>query len=281
MTVRSVFLSKDHYPYFEEIYVDFEWFPGFALSQKRKCQIGLHQNFLRAYPDEKILEISGSSLFRLGGQLSAMNLRKRTAVGVTSVESAFQSSRVYQDGKETIGPFPEWLFLPGKECKKLVKEKSRGLHSYRYVFGDEVFYAPDFHISLFYDYLYLNALLEPENEAVRAALCDGGYTAFTDLATKSLNSQARSCAIFAGLRKAGLTQRVKSAEDYLALFRVGADGKAADRSSYEHVQLLGKDGVRLLSPVVPCRFSREQVEAYYADRCATLTNKKTPDNYLD
>ena len=30
----------------------------FALSQKRKCQIGLHQNFLMEYPKEKILEIS-------------------------------------------------------------------------------------------------------------------------------------------------------------------------------------------------------------------------------
>ena len=36
----------------------------FALSQKRKCQIGLHQNFLMEYPKEKILEISSSSLVR-------------------------------------------------------------------------------------------------------------------------------------------------------------------------------------------------------------------------
>ena len=48
------------------------------MSQKRKCQIGLHQNFLMAYPDEKVLEISSMSLMSLGSRLSAMNLSKRT-----------------------------------------------------------------------------------------------------------------------------------------------------------------------------------------------------------
>ena len=123
MSVRSVFISKSVYPFFEEVYVTFDWFGGFALSQKRKCQIGLHQNFLKAYPDRKVLI------------------------------------------------------------------------SYHYLFDGMAFYAPPFHISLFYDYLYLNALLEPKNAQVRDQLMEGGYTAFTDLATKSLNSQARSAAI--------------------------------------------------------------------------------------
>ena len=77
----------------------------FALSQKRKCQIGLHQNFLMEYPKEKILEISSSSLVSLGAKLSAMHLSKRTLKGITTVESVFQSSRIYSDGIKRIGPF--------------------------------------------------------------------------------------------------------------------------------------------------------------------------------
>ena len=48
MAERSIFVSKNTYPYFEEIHVQLDWFGGFAISQKRKCEIGLHQNFLKA-----------------------------------------------------------------------------------------------------------------------------------------------------------------------------------------------------------------------------------------
>ena len=71
-----------------------------------------------------------------------------------------------------------------------------------------IFYAPAHHISLFYDFLYLNALLEPENQEVKDLLLSGEYTAFTDLATSSLNCQARSAAIFVGLVKAGLIHEI-------------------------------------------------------------------------
>lgn len=281
MAKRSVFISKEVYPYFEEIHVEFEWFGGFALSQKRKCEVGLHKNFLLQYPEYKVLEVSSSSLQSLGKRLSAMNLWKKTKEGITSVESAFQSSRIYRKGSDKVGPFPEYLFLPGKECKKKVKELSKGYHSYEYRFDGMTFTAPPHHISQFYDYLYLNALLEPENKEVKETLLKEEYTAFTDLATKSLNSQARSCAIFVGLVKAGKIDKVKNFHEYLELFRTGSDGKALGPASYENVQLLVKNGVRLLSPVVPCRFTKDDVEKYYLETCSRLTNKKDDMNFLD
>ncbi len=280
MAERSVFISKNSYPYFEEIKVQLDWFGGFALSQKRKCEIGLHQNFLTKYPDYKVLEISSASIYKLGTNLSAMNLKKNTKEGLTTVESAFQSSRIYHTPNGNIGPFPEYLFLPGKECKKIVKEKSQGLHSFEYEFDGMKFYAPGFHISLFYDYLYLNALLEPENREVTEELLEGGYDAFTDLATKSLNSQARSCAVFVGLVRAGRIEEVKEYDSFLKLFRTTADGKPVDGSAYENVQLLVKDKVHLLSPVVSCYLNKEKVEAYYSEHYGMLTNKKTEDNFL-
>lgn len=184
MAVRSVFITKDTYPYFEEVYVTMDWFGGFAKSQKRKCELSLHLNFNKSL-DNKVLEIYSSSLNPLGSQLSAMNLKKRTSRGVTSVESAFQSSRVYYDGDEKIGPHHEFLFLDGKECKKRVKELSRGIHSYEYEFDGMNFNAPDYHILLFYDYLYLNALLEEENKTVREILLNEGFNCFYRFSDKS------------------------------------------------------------------------------------------------
>lgn len=217
----------------------------------------------------------------LGAKLSAMHLNKRTLKGITTVESAFQSSRIYGDGAKRIGPFPEYRFLPGRECKKLVKEAAKEMHSYQYELDGLTFYAPAHHISQFYDFLYLNALLEPENEEVKNKLLQEKYTAFTDLATKSLNCQARSAAIFVGLVRAGMIDEVRDYDSYLKLFRTQANGKAAGPLTYEHVQLLYKDKVRLFSPVVPCRFHKTDVEAYYAEHCSMLTNRKGEDNYLD
>ena len=280
MAVRSIFVSKEEYPFFEEIQVEFDWFAGFALSQKRKCQISLHRNFLARYPEQKPLEVSSASLYRLGTKLSAMNLCKRTEKGLTTVESAFQSSRIYGSGDETVGPFPEYLFLPGKECKKKVKEQSKGMHSDRYLFDGMEFYAPAYHLTLFYDFLYLNAMLEPENAEAREEFQSGGYTAFTDLATKSLNSQARSCAIFAGLTRAGRIGEAKNYESYLALFRTRKNGSAVSGDAYKNVQLQRKGGVRLLSPVVPCTVGKEEVEQYYQEHCSHLDNKKGANNFL-
>lgn len=155
MAEKSVFISKVEYPFFEEIHVNMDWFGGFALSQKRRCQIGLHQNFLLAYPNEKVLEISSSSLMSLGNKLSAMNLSKRTGQGITTVESAFQSSRIYSDGVKKIGPFQEYQLLPGRECRKLVQEAAKGMYSCQYEFDGLTFYAPAHHLSQFYDFLYL------------------------------------------------------------------------------------------------------------------------------
>lgn len=281
MSIRSMFIAKPVYPFFEEIYVMFDWFGGFALSQKRKCEIGLHINFNHAYPEHKALEISSASLNPIGNKLSAMNLLITTQKGITSVESAFQSSRVYFDGDNKIGPFSEYLFSPGKEAKKGVKEASKGLHSYQYEYDGMKFYAPDFHISLFYDYLYLNALLEDHNKLLKDELLKSGYNAFSDLATSSLNSQARSCAIFVGLSEAGLTEGVKTFESYLKLFRCTYDGKAVGSISYENVQLLNKTGkVRLYSPVVRCVFCKEEADMYYKKYYSHLSNKKTPDGYI-
>lgn len=151
------------------------------------------------------------------------------------------------------------VMLPGRECKKRVKELSRGLHSYEYNFDGMWFPAPTFHISLFYDYLYLTALTEPENADTAARLLESGFEAFSDIATKSLNTQARSCAIYIGLSRSGQIGSIGSYEDYLKLMRVdtGVAGYGAAHA-FEDVQLLDSKGsARLLRPAVAQSVTRE------------------------
>lgn len=287
MAERSVFVSKNVYPFFEEIKVNIDWFGGFALSQKRKCEIGLHLNFNEMFPDEKVLEVSSASTNPLGKKLSAMYLKKEVCVekdgemhkGISSVESVFQSSRVYRQEGKKIGPFHEYMMVPGKESKKAVKELSMGLHSYEYEYEKGNFFAPMHDISSFYDYIYMNGLLEIINKEVMNELIEGGYSAFSDLATVSLNSQARSCAIFVGLFRAGLLDKVKSKDTYLELFRTTAEGEASD-GAYENVQLLRNGKVELHTDVIPCTYHRNEVEEYYARHYSHLSNKKIHDEFV-
>ncbi len=269
MAVRSVYIPAAGYPFFEDVSVNMPWFGGFAPQQKRRCYLSQHLNFLAdpRYSEYKPLEISSASHVPLGSALSAMNLKKYCAeLGRDGVmESAFQSSRIYirADGTQ-IGPFPELLALPGRECKKQVKELSENLHSYHYRFDGLDFPAPAFHISLFYDWLYLNALCEESNRETREALISGGYNGFTDIATKSLNSQARSCAIFVSLNRLGLLGHVRDFDSYMELFRVDLTKRDfAGKGAWENVQMLVRDSYKPLHLPVLQRVSAEEVKAYY------------------
>lgn len=269
MANRSVMIPISKYPYFEDVSVNMPWFGGFALQRKRRCYLSLHMNFLAdlRYSNCCPLEISSASHIPLGSALSAMNLKKycRTLGHDVVMESAFQSSRIYirSDGSQ-IGPFPKLLELPGKDCKKQVKELSEGLHSYWYKFEGSDFPAPEFHISLFYDWLYLTALLEESNRHLREALISEGYDAFTDIATKSLNSQARSCAIFVSLSRLGLIDQISDPKMYLKLFRVNMSAPGyAGKGAWENVQPLVRDSYRPAHPPVPQRVSVEEVKAYH------------------
>ena len=68
----------------------------------------------------------------------------------------------------------------------------------------------------FYDYIYMNALLENENLAQMILQ----YDAFTDIEfnpDKSLNCQAKAAAAFVALSRMGLIERVKDFESFLKL----------------------------------------------------------------
>ncbi len=273
MTTRSVYIGKKEFPYFDEVKVQMEWFGGFALSQKRKCEISLHNNFLQAFPDTKILEVSRASTVLLGKSLSAMLLPKEIKKtldgvehhGVSSVESVYHSSKVFSDGQNHYGPYEKCLMLCGNESKKKVREFSNGMSCV--CMCDEL----PCHTVLGYNYIYMNALLEERNVNLVKQIIEGKYTAFSDLATVSLSSQARSCAMFVGLYRAGLLSNVKTIESYLKLFNAKKDKTGA----YVNTQIFSSE--HLSSETVPYTFRKEQVEEIFAGNFGHLSNKKEDD----
>ena len=76
--------------------IEFQWFSDFAISQKRKCINSLHQNYLSHNKDKNILEISSKSENELGVKLSTFNLMIHKNEKSFSVESAYQSGKIFE-----------------------------------------------------------------------------------------------------------------------------------------------------------------------------------------
>ena len=79
--------------------VEFEWFPGFAKSQKQKSIAALHAAAQASLGAGTYLEISSKSPTHLGTRLSAFELLvEGFAEYPIQVEKAFQGSKVFESG---------------------------------------------------------------------------------------------------------------------------------------------------------------------------------------
>lgn len=163
----------------------FEWFPGFAVSQKQKTIESFHRAIREADPDGKPLEISTKGREPLGVKLSAFNLK----LNRHTLENIFQSAKVFENG----GPYPDLLEVPPREAKRDVRLKNSGrLKAFRYQNED----FPLIPQTVFYDYIYFCAVKESlAADEIRGIL---GYRYFTDIEfhpAKSINTQARTAAL--------------------------------------------------------------------------------------
>lgn len=198
MANRPVFVVNSKPPYYKLINVEFKWSGGFAKCQSQKNIVALHNNFLTICPEYKILEISSKSMQELGTKLSAFSLVKYVPEidAKIPVECIYQSSKVFSNG----GPYTDLNYKTPKEAKTDERLKNSG-HLIGYRFGDVDYPLTD--NFTFYDYIYILALME--NPALQKELLQ--YSAFTDIIftpNKSLNCQAKSCAIFKSLYDNGL-----------------------------------------------------------------------------
>lgn len=184
---------------------EFQWFPGMAKSQKQKSVLSLHE----ASGFDKVLEISSKSELSLGIALSAFNLMIKTPKGRSfSLENAFQSSKVF----ELDGPFIDLLSVTPLEAKRDERLKNSGkMIAFRF-FDKEFPLEPK---TLFYDWLYVNALYQNPDLANQVVQ----YQAFTDIEfnpEKSFSCQAFSAALYCSLFKAQkLEQALTSMDSFL------------------------------------------------------------------
>lgn len=167
-----------------EVY-SFEWFSGFAVSQKQKSIASLHNAIIKADKNAKPLEISTKSKETIGIKLSAFNLKLNNY----TLENVFQSAKVFERG----GPYLDLLDVLPKEAKRDERLRNSGnLMAFRYQNED----FPLIPKTVFYDFIYITAIkksfLTDEINAI------SNYNYFTDIEfnpAKSINTQARTVAM--------------------------------------------------------------------------------------
>ena len=160
----------------------FEWFSGFAVSQKQKSIESLHNAIMKADADAKPLEVSTKSKDSVGIKLSAFNLKLNNY----TLENIFQSAKVFENG----GPYLDLLEVLPKEAKRDERLHSSGnLKAFRYENQD----FPLNPKTVFYDYIYIAAVKQMFTEDEINTI--SSYNYFTDIEfnpAKSINTQART-----------------------------------------------------------------------------------------
>lgn len=199
MASRPVFSalgSPDHLV--SESMVSFSWSPGFAPVQKKKNVAALHEA-ARAQGLYPLLEVSTKSDLELGRRLSAFSLKIKTELGEISLESAFQGSKVFENG----GPYTDIYGGDAWAAKKDVRLKNSGpLIGFNF-FGQEWPLIPR---TAFYDWLYLSAL-QPYQEFLKRLNAFKGFTDIEFNPERSINCQARTCALLVSLINTNLLDK--------------------------------------------------------------------------
>jgi len=219
MAKRPIFIPLDDYPYVEEREFEFEWFPGFAITQAQKSIRSLHRA-AEKNGIAPILEISSKSPLSLGVNLSAFNLMVEFSTGHSmSVECAFQGSKVFEFG----GPYQELYKVSSREAKKDDRLRiSGGVIGFQLF--DEIF--PTEPKTAFYDWLYIKAL--SQNPAYGKMLLN--FNGFSDIAfnpKKSINCQAKAAALFVSFIKNDFIEDIiNDRESYFTLIDIAQNRKA-------------------------------------------------------
>jgi hypothetical protein len=199
MAERPVFVPKlSGQQLVQEVAVSFLWHPGMAPSQKKKNVAELHQSAALSGL-APLLEISSKSEREAGRKLSAFYQTVSTGGREITVECAFQGSKVFEHG----GPYTGIYDLSSRDAKRDERLRTSGR-----LIGFS-FEGKDFPLSpptVFYDWLYVNALY-PYRDWLERLDQFAGFTDIEFNPERSLNCQARSCALFVALQRRGQLER--------------------------------------------------------------------------
>jgi type I restriction enzyme M protein len=205
-TTKLAFLFKENKVYEKEY--RFNFYGGFALSEKQKTILAFHTE-IEKDGITNILEISSKSKNPIGKSLSAFNLKLSINKKSYTIESIYQSSKVFQNSIQ----FTQVLEIPPFDAKKFVKEEVQKQHL---ILNKFQCFGYDFPInppSLFYDFIYVSAL--NQNPEITKELIN--FTCFTDVEfnhKKQVASQARSCAIYCYLHQNKLLDKALNNIDF-------------------------------------------------------------------
>lgn len=185
----------------------------FCTRPKRKNIEELHEAAaLDGY--RNLLEISTKSKSERGRHLSAFHMTTYTKQhGTIKLELAFQGSKVFERG----GPF---IDLYGKSEKEIGEAKrdprlqnSGALIGFRF----EGFDFPPEPKTAFYDWLYISFLKNYQDWASKLYVY-GGFTDVEFNPRRSINCQARSCALFLSLMRRNLLDKaIESPQSFIGL----------------------------------------------------------------
>ncbi|MEJ2609334.1 MAG: hypothetical protein P8179_04400 [Candidatus Thiodiazotropha sp.] len=211
MAIRPIFIPNNTNVGVSGKLIEFKWHPGMAISQKQKSIKELHAT-AHELGINNILEISSKSENEIGVQLSAFNLvitNKKMGSKFT-VETAFQGSKVFERG----GPYVDLYGLDSIKAKKDIRLKESG-NLKCFEFFNKTF--PLVPRTYFYDWLYINALVQ--NEILASDVLK--YNGFSDIEfnpKKSINCQAHAVALYISLHKQSLLSKaLSSSENFLVL----------------------------------------------------------------
>jgi hypothetical protein len=225
MATRPVFMPRAVGDQFvAEIDLTIHWHSGFAKSQSQKNISELHDAAKNA-GITPVLEVSTKSENVLGVGLSAFNLKVMLNTGLHApLESVFQGSKVFRSG----GPYMDLYCKSGFDSKTDARIKQSGELTGFSFQGQAWGLEPK---TAFYDWLYLRALNRDPELGVGLM----GFAGFTDIAfnpQRSINCQARSCALYVSLSRRGLLDRVlRDRDEYLAvvsqysMYRISSHGQ--------------------------------------------------------
>lgn len=182
-------------PLYETVPIELKWHGGFAASQKQKNIVALHQA-AQERGIHPVLEISTKSTQEVGRRLSAFNLKVEANGNMKSLESVYQSSKVF-----SISGQHEFLMdLNPFETKRQIRSLGEGIIiGFRFE-GTDFASEPK---NAFYDWLYLRAIA-PHEDWIRKNLKYAAYSDIEFTPSKSLNCQARAVAEFHALSMRGL-----------------------------------------------------------------------------
>ncbi len=207
MASRPLFIATNNPKnLFEEKNVEFKFYNGFSITQKAKSILSLHESAKELGMDN-ILEVSTKSDSKIGWSLSAFNLMVDfDGDKQISLECAFQGSKVFEGNEQ----YKDLYFTESIKAKKDERLRSSGN-----IIGFEFegnFWENE-PKTAFYDWMYINALYRNNRDIVEELL---EYDIFSDIEfnpKRSINCQARTCAILVSLVNLDLIDNALSSPD--------------------------------------------------------------------